>query len=108
MKRGWVYILKCSDSSYYTGSTIDLEKRFIEHQSAKDKNSYTACRLPVELVFSQEFENVVDAFYAEHQIKKWARAKKEALIVGDFDLLHELAGCRNESHYKNFVGEFDK
>lgn len=100
-KPGWVYILLCSDNSYYTGSTMNLRRRMEEHRKGKDPNSYTASRLPVKLVYSKYYPTVQEAFRVEHQIKKWSRAKKEALIKGDFKLLHKLAECKNESHYKN-------
>ena len=85
----FVYILKCTDASYYTGSTHTLEKRFAEHQSGEMKG-YTSSRLPVELVWHQEFPNQNEAFLAERQIKGWSRAKKEALIRNDFDLIHHI------------------
>ncbi len=96
----WVYILKCSDKSYYTGVTNNLERRIAEHQGCAH-DGYTSVRLPVELVFSQEINNPLDAIAAEKQIKGWSRAKKEALIRSDFNLLHELAECKNKSNYKN-------
>ncbi|MCX6169153.1 MAG: GIY-YIG nuclease family protein [Ignavibacteriales bacterium] len=96
----WVYILKCADGSYYTGVTNNLERRITEHQYGAH-DGYTSVRLPVELVFSQEISNPLDAIAAEKQIKGWSRAKKEALIRADFNLLHELAECKNESHSKN-------
>lgn len=97
----WVYILRCADNSYYTGKTPTLQKRFEEHQSGKYKG-YTFRRRPVQLVFSQEFNSIVDAIEAERQIKGWSRAKKEASIRGDFKLLHQLAECKNESHFSNY------
>jgi predicted GIY-YIG superfamily endonuclease len=96
----WVYILKCVDGSYYTGSTRDLDNRIYEHQSGTHQG-YTAARRPVELVWSDEFPDMEQAFEVERQIKGWTRKKKEALIRGDFDALHELAECRNETHFKN-------
>jgi len=101
MKTYWVYILKCSDGSYYTGSTSDIEKRISEHNNGVLKG-YTSKRRPVELVFSEYFEDVYNAISAERQIKGWKRAKKEALIKGDFKLLHKLAECENESNSKNY------
>ncbi len=89
-KTYWVYILKCSDGSYYTGSTSNLEKRISEHQNGLIKG-YTSKRFPVKLVFSEYFEDVYFAISAERQIKGWTRAKKEALINGDFELLKVLA-----------------
>ncbi|MBA4406387.1 GIY-YIG nuclease family protein [bacterium] len=96
----WVYILKCSDGSYYTGVTNNLSRRLAEHQGGGHEG-YTAVRLPVELVFSQEINTPFETIAAEKQIKKWSRAKKEALIRADFNLLHELAECKNGSHHKN-------
>jgi len=89
-KTYWVYILKCSDESYYTGSTSNLEKRISEHQNGLIKG-YTSKRLPIELVFSEYFDDVYNSLTAERQIKGWTRAKKEALINGDFELLKVLA-----------------
>ena len=89
-KTYWVYILKCIDGSYYTGSTSNLEKRLSEHQQGAIPG-YTNKRQPVKLVFSDYFEEVYDAISAERQIKGWTRAKKEALIKGDFELLKILA-----------------
>ena len=100
MKQSWVYILKCSDGSYYTGCTTNLEQRIQEHNFKKYDN-YTSTRLPVELVYSQQFSNINEAIAAERRIKGWNRSKKEALIKGDFDLLHNLAECKNETSYKN-------
>ncbi|MDO9576846.1 MAG: GIY-YIG nuclease family protein [Candidatus Cloacimonadales bacterium] len=100
-KTYWVYILKCSDGSYYTGSTSEIETRLSEHQNGSI-NGYTSKCLPVKLVFSDYFENAYDAVSAERQIKGWTRAKKEALINGNFDLLHELAQCKNETNFKRY------
>ena len=100
MKQSWVYILKCSDGSYYTGCTTNLTQRIYEHNFRKYDN-YTSTRLPVELVYSQQFADINDAIVAERQIKGWSRRKKVALINGDFDLLHSLAECKNETSYKN-------
>ena len=86
----WVYILKCSDDSYYTGSTVDLHGRIVKH-TVGSISSWTSNRLAFKLVFSQEFCAIDEAFRAERQIKGWSRAKKEALIISDFDLLVELA-----------------
>ena len=102
MKTYWVYILKCSDGSYYTGSTSDIEKRISEHQQGTIKG-YTKNRRPVKLIFSDYFEDVYDAISAERQIKGWTRAKKEALINDKFDLLHKLEECKNDSHSKNYI-----
>ncbi|WP_281224973.1 GIY-YIG nuclease family protein [Flavobacterium aquiphilum] len=91
MKLSYVYILKCSDSSYYTGVTSDLTQRLFRHVSAYYPDCYTANRRPLELVFYCEFTDIGIAIDKEKQIKKWSRAKKEALIKGDFDALVNLA-----------------
>ncbi|HEX6604151.1 MAG TPA: GIY-YIG nuclease family protein [Sphingomicrobium sp.] len=77
-------MLRCSDGSYYVGHTDDLETRFGAHQSGLI-NGYTQKRRPVTLVWSQEFSERDEAFRAERQVKGWSRAKKEALIRGDWD-----------------------
>lgn len=88
--KGYMYILICSDKSYYTGSTIDLEKRLKQHQSGEGAN-HTKKRLPVELIYFEEFDRIDTAFYREKQVQKWSRAKKEALIKKDFTGLRILA-----------------
>jgi putative endonuclease len=77
----WVYILKCSDRSYYVGSTVDLDRRLTEHRSGEGA-AYTRRRRPVELVFAQEFDRVDEAFALEKRVQGWSRAKREALIEG--------------------------
>lgn len=87
----FVYILCCRGGSYYVGSARgDLDRRVAEHNAGKH-DGYTARRRPVELVFHQEFDRITDAVAAERQIKGWRRAKKEALMRGDFALLSQLA-----------------
>lgn len=86
----FVYILKCSDSSYYTGHTDNLEVRLASHQ-AGEMAGYTQSRLPVGLVFSQSFVTREEALAAEQQIKGWSRAKKEAMMQGDWKKVSELA-----------------
>jgi predicted GIY-YIG superfamily endonuclease len=85
----YVYILRCSDNSYYTGSTGNLERRLDEHRSGFYQG-YTSTRLPVELVWSSEFPTEHQAFLTERQIKGWSRAKKDALIRGDWERLHDI------------------
>jgi predicted GIY-YIG superfamily endonuclease len=87
----WVYILRCSDGSYYTGCTTNIEQRYGEHQ-AGETPGYTATRLPVEMVWADEFQTIHDAIDFERQIKRWSRAKKEALIAGRFNDLPGLSG----------------
>jgi len=90
----FVYMLKCSDDSYYIGSTrASLETRFAEHNTGK-YGGYTASRRPLKLVWSQEFAAITDAIAAERQIKGWRRAKKKALVDGDFTRIRLLAKRR--------------
>ena len=100
MESAWVYILRCSDGSYYTGKTQNLELRIAQHQNGTYRG-YTYKRRPVLVVYVQSFPTYIEAIQAERQIKGWSRAKKEALIRGDYELLHDLSVCRNASHYKN-------
>ncbi|SFU30485.1 putative endonuclease [Pustulibacterium marinum] len=103
-----VYILLCADGSYYTGITSDVEKRLIDHNSGRKPNAYTYNRRPVELVWSQSFTEPVQAILFEKKIKKWSRAKKEALINGAYEMLSELSECKNISHYMNHIGHKKK
>jgi len=104
----YVYILECADGSYYTGSTWDLERRLWEHNNGLGAK-HTAKRLPVKLVFCEECERVEDAYIREKQIQGWSRKKKEALMAGDWDRMHFLAECQNDSHSRNvgFDSPFD-
>lgn len=90
MPKGYVYILECSDGSYYTGSTIDIGKRFNEHQNGLGAN-HTKKRLPVALVYLEEFKRIDEAFLREKQIQGWSRAKKVALIRQQKEKLPELS-----------------
>src|SRR5664279_6375440 len=87
----WLYILRCFDGSYYVGTTRDsLELRIAQH-NAGTFGGYTGSRRPVKLIFSQWFDRITDAIENERKLKKWSRAKKEALIRGDFESLQQLA-----------------
>ena len=97
MEQSWVYILRCSDTSYYVGCTTNLSQRVAQH-NAGTFDGYTASRRPVELVWSHNFGDVNDAIASERRLKKWTRAKKEALMAGDFTLLHELARSTKTKH----------
>ncbi|MBK7886493.1 MAG: GIY-YIG nuclease family protein [Bacteroidetes bacterium] len=88
--KGYMYILECCDGSYYTGSTNNLDLRLRQHQNGEGAN-HTKKRLPVKLVYYEEYERVQDAFYREKQVQGWNRKKKEALINGTPELLPELA-----------------
>lgn len=85
-----MYILECSDGSYFTGSTRNLEKRLKEHQAGLGAN-YTNKRLPLKLVYSELHDRIDYAFYREKQIQGWSRKKKEALIRGEFIELPEMS-----------------
>jgi len=89
----WVYMLECADGSYYVGKYQghDLETRISEHNTCKYENAYTARRLPVTLVWSQWFSRYDDAVAVEQRIKGWSRAKKQALIRGDWDTVQKLS-----------------
>jgi len=95
MKDYFVYILKYSDDSYYTGVTNNLERRFNEHNSGLIRG-YTSSRLPVKMVYSQRFTDINDAIRFEKQLKGWNRKKKEALIEGDFDLFVKLSNFKKK------------
>ena len=86
----FVYILHCSDSTFYTGLTSDLAKRIYEHESGAIVKSYTYSRRPVHLVWSHEFQSHEDAFTFERQVKGWSRAKKKALINDDWEMIHRI------------------
>ena len=91
----WVYILRCTDGSYYTGTHRgdDMEDRIAEHQ-AGNYGGYTAARRPVELVWADWTFQFADAVATECRIKGWTRAKKEAFIAGDWKLLKLLSKRR--------------
>jgi putative endonuclease len=90
----FTYILRCSDGSYYVGSTWDLERRVSQH-IAGEGAEYTKRRLPVTLVFAVEFPRVDEAYALEKRVQGWSRAKREALIEGRFGELPNLAKKRN-------------
>lgn len=89
----YVYILECSDGSYYTGVTNNIERRLWEHQNAEDAESYTATRLPVSLKYCGEYYSSKNAIAFEKQIKGWSRKKKEALFgqQENWELMAKLA-----------------
>ena len=78
-----------------------MEKRFKEHQDGRGAN-HTKKRLPVKLLYVEEYLNIATAFEREKQIQGWSRAKKEALIIGEFQALPYLAECQNETNYIYF------
>lgn len=89
----YAYLLRCNDGSYYTGHTEDLEFRLAQHRSG-ELAGYTAKRLPVRLVWCETFPTRDEAFDAERKLKGWSRAKKEALIAGDWERISRLARNR--------------
>ena len=91
MRLSYVYILKCSDKTYYTGVTSNLDSRMFKHHSGFYPNCYTFSRRPLKLVFYCEFTDINFAIETEKQIKRWSRAKKEALINEEYDSLVNLA-----------------
>jgi putative endonuclease len=91
-----MYILKCANGSYYTGSTIDLESRVQQHQNGEGAN-FTKKYLPVELIYFEEFARIDEAFYREKQVQGWSRKKKEALINRQHQELPELS--KNYTQY---------
>jgi putative endonuclease len=98
--KGFMYILQCADGSYYTGSTRDLDRRLINHQQWEGAN-FTREKLPVKLVYYEEFNRVDMAFLREKQIQKWSRKKKEALINNNMEALKKASECKNHTHHLN-------
>jgi putative endonuclease len=85
-----MYILKCGNGDYYTGSTKNLERRIQEYQLGLGAN-FTKKHLPVKLVYFEVFDRIDLAFLREKQVQKWSKAKKEALIDKDFEKLKSLS-----------------
>ena len=100
--KGYMYILHCSDGSYYTGSTIDLRRRLEQHQNGEGAN-HTKKRLPVTLLYYEEYSRIDEAFYREKQIQGWSRKKKEALMEGNTDLLPALAKAYRDIEGEDFL-----
>ena len=97
-----VYILECADGSYYTGSARDLSQRIWQHETGASSSAYTYSRRPVKLVWaSEECRKYSDALRWERQIKGWSRAKKQALIRGDFDAIHEIVKGERKQKEQN-------
>jgi putative endonuclease len=87
----YVYILKCSDGTYYTGVTNSLDKRLVEHNDGLNVNAYTFKRRPFELVWHEKFTDYDLAIRWEKRLKKWSKRKKEALINGEWSNLKDLS-----------------
>jgi len=86
----YIYILQCGDGSYYVGSTWNLDLRVAQHAPGNGAK-YTAARLPITLMFAQEYERMDDAYAMEKRIQGWSRRKREALIRGDYGALPGLS-----------------
>jgi putative endonuclease len=93
----YVYILKCSDDSYYIGVTNNLELRLAQHNEGVLVSSYTYNKRPVQLVYYERFDNYYLAIEWEKKIKGWTRRKKEALMEQNWEKLKEYSKCNNSS-----------
>ena len=100
--KGYMYILLCANGSYYTGSTVDLERRLEQHQAGEGAN-HTKKHLPIELVYYEEYDRIDLAFNREKQVQGWSRKKKEALIENRANDLPLLS--RNYTQYGAFSGD---
>ncbi len=98
---GYMYILECADDTYYTGSTKNIEFRLAQHQTGDGAN-YTKKRLPVKLLYLEEYHRIDEAYWREKQVQGWSRKKKQSLINLMPENLHELAKCLNESTHEVF------
>ena len=103
MKLYYVYILECSDKSFYTGFTSNLEKRLYDHQSGYDEDAYTFNRRPLTLKWFETFTDPNQAIIVEKQIKGWSRRKKMALIQEDWEKL--ILYSRNKYTREKNTGE---
>lgn len=91
----WLYIARCRDGSFYTGTTrSDVETRIGQHNAGMFPDSYTFKRRPVTLVFAEHFPNIIDAIAMERRVKGWSRQKKQALIDGAWEALPLLSKRR--------------
>ncbi len=96
MEKYTVYILECSDQSFYVGVTNDIESRLVQHQEGINRKAYTHSRRPVKLVFTEHFHHINDAIAFEKQLKGWRREKKIAIINGEWDKLPALSIAYNK------------
>ncbi len=96
----YVYIILCNDDFFYTGLTDDLIRRFEEHVNGLYETCYTFKRRPLILKYYETIPFLKDAVERERQIKGWSKAKKKALIEGNFHRLQLLSQCNNFSHHK--------
>ncbi len=98
-KQGYMYILQCAGSSFYTGSTNNLSRRIEEHKSGEGAK-FTKEHFPIKLVYYEAFDRVDLAFNREKQVQGWSRAKKIALIKGDKEQLIKLSKNKSENEPK--------
>ena len=103
----WVYILECADGSYYAGHTDDLEIRRSQYL-AGECEGYVAAHRPVKLAWSQECATRYEALSAERQIKGWSRKKKEAMMLGDWNQVSQLAKSKTAVRPELVEGHNDK
>ena len=96
MTTAYTYILQCANGQYYVGSTTDLERRLLEHQSGLGAK-FTSTHLPVKLVYKEEYASIEQAFARERQLHGWSRAKKEALLKGELSSLRSLSLSKGHS-----------
>jgi predicted GIY-YIG superfamily endonuclease len=98
MKTFWVYMLLCRDGSFYVGVTSNVDVRVAEHEAGSERRHYTYSRRPLELVYGASFSTPEEAISAEKQLKGWSRAKKAAMIRGDWNKVRELARGSRRGH----------
>jgi predicted GIY-YIG superfamily endonuclease len=101
MQPFFVYMLRCSNGSFYVGHTDDLEKRMAEHDAGVGCDHTRRLR-PVTLLYVCEFPTREEALASERQLKGWSRAKKQALVEGDWDRIVALARRRSVTRYMPF------
>ena len=101
MRDYFVYMLRCSDGSYYIGVTNNYELRIAQHQEGTDPECYTFTRRPLELVHLETFSEITDAIAREKQLKRWSRKKKEALMAKNWEELPDLAARRTRYEKKS-------
>ncbi|MCG3166159.1 MAG: hypothetical protein POELPBGB_01935 [Bacteroidia bacterium] len=106
-KQLYVYILLCSDNSYYIGVTNDVNERISYHNYGTDVSAYTYDRRPVKLMYVEAFKEFEQAIAREKQLKKWTRRKKEALINENWEKLKDFAACYNLSNYSLYDKKSD-
>jgi putative endonuclease len=97
MRQYWVYMVRCSDGSYYTGVTNDPDRRVGEHNEGLDTQAYTFKRRPVRLVYIADIPEIMQAIHWEKVVKRWRREKKETLVNETREQLPILARAKNIS-----------